>query len=51
MLDTEVGSPAELVYPKLGYVEYGVIPKYEISPKDGKLMDSKFYYKDVRDVK
>ncbi|KAL5349660.1 hypothetical protein ACLOAV_004690 [Pseudogymnoascus australis] len=28
LLDTETGSKAEKVYPKLGYVEYGKIPDY-----------------------
>ena len=51
MLDTTIGLPAEHVYPKLGYTEWGVIPKYGISPADGSLVDEKFFYKDLRDQK
>ena len=50
MLDTMVGLPAEHVYPRLGYIEVGVIPKFGISPKDGTLRDEIFFYKDLRDV-
>ncbi|KFZ22985.1 hypothetical protein V502_02533 [Pseudogymnoascus sp. VKM F-4520 (FW-2644)] len=31
LLDTETGSKAEKVYPKLGYVEYGTIPDYSLT--------------------
>ena len=51
MLDTTIGLPAEQVYPKLGYIEWGVIPKYGISPANGRLVDEKFFYKDLRDHK
>ena len=51
MLDTTIGTPADDVYARLGYKEYGVIPKYGISPKDRSLVDERFYYKDLRDVK
>ncbi|KAI0022659.1 acyl-CoA N-acyltransferase [Xylariomycetidae sp. FL0641] len=44
MLDTEVGSPAELVYPRLGYKEVGRIPLYSVSPS-GALKDEVFFYK------
>ncbi|KAJ6514739.1 hypothetical protein DFH09DRAFT_1196181 [Mycena vulgaris] len=37
-LDTETGSPAETVYPKLGYIQLGIIPKYGVSPVDGSLI-------------
>ncbi|KAH8818867.1 acetyltransferase [Flagelloscypha sp. PMI_526] len=30
--DTEEGSPAEKIYPKLGYTEFGRIPMFGISP-------------------
>lgn len=50
MLDTTISLPADNVYPKLGYIAYGVIPKYGISPKDGQLVDERFYYKDLRDA-
>ncbi|RMZ84592.1 hypothetical protein DV737_g1153, partial [Chaetothyriales sp. CBS 132003] len=49
MLDTEVGSPAELLYPRLGYETLGVVREYGISPRDGKtLVDEKFFWKDLR---
>ncbi|KAH9908746.1 acyl-CoA N-acyltransferase [Xylariomycetidae sp. FL2044] len=46
-LGTEIGSPAELVYPRLGYVEIGKIPKYGISPVTRELKDHIFYYKQL----
>lgn len=50
MLDTPVGAPAEQskMYEKAGYREVGVIPAFGISPKDGSLVDEKFFYKDLR---
>ncbi|KAE8447771.1 hypothetical protein EG329_010165 [Mollisiaceae sp. DMI_Dod_QoI] len=48
LLDTEKGSPAEIVYPRLGYIKVGEIPRYEISPLDGSLKDGVFFYKDMR---
>jgi hypothetical protein len=48
MLDTVIGSEAELVYPRLGYKEVGRIPRYGISPQDGRLVDEIFFYKDLR---
>ncbi|KAF2970683.1 hypothetical protein GQX73_g2930 [Xylaria multiplex] len=42
LLSTEVGSPAEMIYPKLGYVEYGRVPGYSLSPS-GKLVDDSFF--------
>ncbi|KAG9522831.1 acyl-CoA N-acyltransferase, partial [Aureobasidium melanogenum] len=47
-LDTEAGSPAEGVYPRLGYTRLGAIPRYGLSPKDGRLVDEVFFYKDLR---
>lgn len=49
VLDTIVGTPAEHVYPRLGYIRIGVIPRFGISPKDGSLVDELFFYKDLRD--
>nr|POE65355.1 acetyltransferase [Quercus suber] len=49
MLDTTLGSGAEFVYPKLGYIESGRIPKYGIHPLTGKLEDEVFFYKDLRE--
>jgi len=48
MLDTVVGTPAEHFYIKAGYIELGVVPKYAINPRDGRLVDDKFFYKDLR---
>ncbi|KAG4440156.1 hypothetical protein IFR05_004365 [Cadophora sp. M221] len=48
MLGTTKGSPAEMVYPKLGYVKIGEIPGNEISPVDGSLKDEVLFYKDLR---
>ncbi|RDW59030.1 hypothetical protein BP5796_11954 [Coleophoma crateriformis] len=47
LLDTEVGSPAEKVYPRLGWIKVGVIPKFEQSPADGELKDNVFFYKNL----
>ncbi|KAJ6589231.1 acyl-CoA N-acyltransferase [Mycena capillaripes] len=47
MLDTETGSPAEMVYPKLGYIQLGTIPKYGVSPVDGSLMAETFFWKQL----
>ncbi|KEQ99621.1 hypothetical protein AUEXF2481DRAFT_35533 [Aureobasidium subglaciale EXF-2481] len=47
-LDTEAGSPAEGIYPRLGYTRLGAIPRYGVSPKDGRLVDEVFFYKDLR---
>ncbi|KAK5137146.1 hypothetical protein LTR08_000651 [Meristemomyces frigidus] len=47
-LSTTIGSGAEMMYPKLGYTTYGVIPDYGIHPHTGELMDEMFFYKDLR---
>lgn len=49
ILDTTIGLPAEQVYPKLGWKEWGVLPNYGISPEDGRLVDERFFYKDLRE--
>ncbi|KAF8139410.1 acyl-CoA N-acyltransferase [Mycena galopus ATCC 62051] len=46
-LDTETGSPAETIYPKLGYLKLGVIPKYGVSPVDGSLIAGTFFWKQL----
>ncbi|KAI1754094.1 acyl-CoA N-acyltransferase [Xylaria castorea] len=46
MLSTEVGSPAEKIYPKLGYVEYGTVPSCCIGPS-GNMVDDVFFYKQL----
>ncbi|KAF7364576.1 N-acetyltransferase domain-containing protein [Mycena venus] len=46
-LDTETGSPAEIVYPKLGYIQLGIIPKYGVSPVDGELIAGTFFWKQL----
>ncbi len=48
MLDTELGSEAENVYPRLGYERLGVVREYGISPKDGRLVDEVWFWKDLR---
>ncbi|EHY53226.1 hypothetical protein ABEF92_001621 [Exophiala dermatitidis] len=48
MLDTTVGTEAELVYPRLGYNRLGVVPEYGYSPKDGTLKDEVWFWKDLR---
>lgn len=50
MLDTTVGTPAEHLYPKLGWQRLGVVKDYGISPKDGRLLDEVFYVKDLRSL-
>ncbi|OBT84386.1 hypothetical protein VE02_06733 [Pseudogymnoascus sp. 03VT05] len=50
LLDTEKGSKAEKVYPRLGYVEYGTIPDYSVSPDGLVLKSETFFYKDLRVV-
>lgn len=47
LLDTTIGTPAEHVYPRLGYTMMGMIPRYGISPKDGKLLDEVWFYKQL----
>ncbi|KAJ7443869.1 hypothetical protein FB451DRAFT_1295243 [Mycena latifolia] len=46
-LDTETGSPGEMVYPKLGYIQLGIIPKYGLSPLDGSLIANTFFWKQL----
>ncbi|KAL2396712.1 hypothetical protein ABEF93_001616 [Exophiala dermatitidis] len=48
MLDTTVGTEAELVYPRLAYTKLGVVPEYGYSPKDGTLKDEVWFWKDLR---
>ncbi|KAI0099061.1 acyl-CoA N-acyltransferase [Nemania sp. FL0031] len=44
MLSTEVGSPAEGIYRRLGYVEYGRLPGCSIGPL-GNMVEDVFFYK------
>ncbi|KAK3068599.1 hypothetical protein LTR53_013704 [Teratosphaeriaceae sp. CCFEE 6253] len=55
VLDTTIGSGAESMYPRLGYIEIGTIPvskvtptKYGIHPHTRQLVDETFFYKDLR---
>lgn len=49
MLDTTVGSPAENVYPRLGYTKVGYVKDYGFSPKDNTtLVDEVWFAKDLR---
>ncbi|KAJ7111894.1 hypothetical protein C8R44DRAFT_742246 [Mycena epipterygia] len=47
MLDMETRSPAETVYPKLGYIQLGIIPNYGVSPVDGSLIAGTFFWKQL----
>lgn len=47
LLDTETGSPAEVVYIRLGYIQVGIIPDYGISPFDKSLKAGTFFYKNL----
>jgi ribosomal protein S18 acetylase RimI-like enzyme len=47
VLDTEVASLADTIYPRMGYVRVGEIPGYAASP-DGSLHATAFYYKELR---
>jgi hypothetical protein len=47
-LDTEAGSVAEGIYPRLDYTRLGAIPGYGLSPRDGRLVDEVFFYKDLK---
>lgn len=46
VLDTATGSPAEEIYPKLGWVRVGVIPGYALWPEGG-LCGTTFFYKQI----
>lgn len=48
MLDTTAGTPAEVLYPKLGWERLGLVRDYGYSPEDGRLMDGVFFWKDLR---
>ena len=46
VLDTATGSPAEAIYPKLGWIRTGVIPDYALWP-DGGYCDTTIFYKRI----
>ncbi|KAI5917089.1 acetyltransferase [Camillea tinctor] len=46
LMDTEAGSTAAQVCPRLGFNQSGIIPSYAISPAGG-LRDGVFYYKQL----
>ncbi|KAI1490576.1 acyl-CoA N-acyltransferase [Biscogniauxia mediterranea] len=46
ILDTEAGSAAAQVCPRLGFTQIGMIPAYAVSPAGG-LKDELFYYKQL----
>lgn len=48
LLDTTVGTDAEGVYPRLGYVRMGEVKAYGISPVDGREVDEVWFLKDLR---
>lgn len=45
-LDAVTGEPAEKIYPKLGYIQVGIIPEYAFAP-DGSLKGATFFYKNL----
>lgn len=45
VLDTVEDSPAEQVYPRLGWIRVGVVPCDGISPEDGRLVNEVLFYK------
>jgi GNAT superfamily N-acetyltransferase len=47
VLDTATGSPADSIYPHLGWNASGIIPDYAMNP-DGSLVAATFYWKDLR---
>ena len=46
VLDTATGSPAEAIYPKLGWSRVGVIPDYALWPQGG-LCGTTIFYKRI----
>lgn len=44
ILDTEVGSPAELIYQHWGWQKAGEVPNYALDPQ-GRLHGTAYYYK------
>jgi GNAT superfamily N-acetyltransferase len=46
VLDTATGSPAEAIYPRLGWVRVGVIPDYALWPEGG-FCDTTIFYKRI----
>ncbi|KAB8290050.1 hypothetical protein EYC80_010376 [Monilinia laxa] len=45
MLDTDVGSLGEGIYRRMGYIECGRIPEYDVWSKTGELKTEVFFYK------
>ncbi|MAM10262.1 MAG: GNAT family N-acetyltransferase [Rhizobiaceae bacterium] len=48
VLDTATGSPAEAIYPRLGWQRVGVVPGYALYP-DGGYCGTTFFYKRLVD--
>jgi GNAT superfamily N-acetyltransferase len=46
VLDTATGSPAETIYPRLGWIRTGTIPDYALWP-DGGYCDTTIFYKRI----
>lgn len=46
VLDTVTGSDAERLYPRLGWVRVGEIPKYAMFP-NGQLCSTTYFYRDL----
>lgn len=49
VLDTEVGSPAEQLYARLGYARVGVIPHFARN-SSGDLHGTVLFYKNIGDA-
>ncbi|KAI9646367.1 hypothetical protein NHQ30_004357 [Ciborinia camelliae] len=48
MLDTDVGSLAEGIYRRMGYIECGRIPEYGVWSPTGELKTEVFFYKKLK---
>ncbi|KIV93254.1 hypothetical protein PV10_04481 [Exophiala mesophila] len=48
LLDTTMGTDAEHVYPRLGYVERAQVREFGFSPRDMTLLDEIWFAKDLR---
>jgi ribosomal protein S18 acetylase RimI-like enzyme len=46
-LDTTEGSEAERLYLSLGYVKFGVVPRYARAPEAPRLEGASFFYKEL----
>lgn len=47
LLDTREGDPAEKLYLSLGYIQFGIVPRYARSPNNDSLDACVFYYREL----